>query len=667
MADFNAYPALDIRVPQMQPGPDLGNILEQANKIQAGRNENSLFPLKQQEEQNKLSLFPQQQEAAQTENAYNKLILGEAQQAQKYNNINRQLKGIAAQFKDDPKGAEKAWNTMMADPAFPEGKQWGEISANKLDTALKTYGQQEQTSTNRVRAATAVSQQQQQSGGNALSGGVGSGYSASQNSAFGQMNPQQTQGQVAAFNKMSDWLDKIGDSKDTAGEWNKELDNPNFRKVFGSDKFSWDRYKAIKDQVDSRKEAMAGLGVNAAQGLQNPRDPQKFQQSGDSIFVEHPYDYEHPLKEVGRGASKPNWQLDTYTEKNGETYPVYHDTTSGKQRIGDFPAVGGKYDTKGANAMSPEDRENAAQEIYHNVRKISDFAKTEAGGLNTRVKQLEESGAPAFGTTGKAGIDMSVPGYATKPVPGAGGLTQATIDEGSAYYASGLGFPAALGLGSAGPTGAQKQAIMNRSSERFPGVDLASNKAQAAAMIAATKKQVDVATTTERSLNNFDATFQDLVDKFKGKVNLYDVPLANLMANPAKYQIDPEDVAPFRASLNEVQREYNQINTRGGQLTDLVRKTTGDILPNNLSFNTMQKVHDALSSQGRIILKGDYDEVNKVSKMFTTSRGGTPLTPGGGSDLPAEAKAQLQEGKKTTFGNGQTWMLKNGQPVQVQK
>lgn len=270
MADFNAYPALDVRVPQMQPGPDLGNILEQANKIQAGRNENSLFPLKQQ--------------ALQTDNAMNQLILGEAQQAQKYNNINRQLKGIDAQFRSgDIKGAEQAWEAMKS--SFPEGKQWGEISENKLATAQKAYGQQELTATNRVRAGTAAAQQQQS--GNAFGGGGaggGAGYSPSQLDAVGKMTPQQTQqGPVANYHKAADEVAKIRNSKDPKGTWNNELlTNPEFAKVVGGEEFSWDNLDALKDALDARRDATAGFSLNAAQGIPNPKG--KMEIAGNNIF-----------------------------------------------------------------------------------------------------------------------------------------------------------------------------------------------------------------------------------------------------------------------------------------------------------------------------------------------------------------------------------------------
>jgi hypothetical protein len=37
----------------------------------------------------------------------------------------------------------------------------------------------------------------------------------------------------------------------------------------------------------------------------------------------------------------------------------------------------------------------------------------------------------------------------------------------------------------------------------------------------------------------------------------------------------------------------------------------------------------------------------------------------GGGELPPAARAQLQEGHETTFGNGQVWTLQNGQPKRI--
>jgi hypothetical protein len=86
---------------------------------------------------------------------------------------------------------------------------------------------------------------------------------------------------------------------------------------------------------------------------------------------------------------------------------------------------------------------------------------------------------------------------------------------------------------------------------------------------------------------------------------------------------------------------------------------------------------------------GFHDDTGFFSSANYTARGGvraaptrnqaapnlpTPQAPAGstapaktqGGGLPPEAITQLKEGHTTTFGNGQTWMLQGGVPVQVQ-
>ena len=62
-------------------------------------------------------------------------------------------------------------------------------------------------------------------------------------------------------------------------------------------------------------------------------------------------------------------------------------------------------------------------------------------------------------------------------------------------------------------------------------------------------------------------------------------------------------------------------------------------------------------------LKGQYTAGKSGQPNFP---GTTPTPQGGGSSLPPAARAKLKEGHVTTFGNGQKWTLKNGQPEQVQ-
>lgn len=59
----------------------------------------------------------------------------------------------------------------------------------------------------------------------------------------------------------------------------------------------------------------------------------------------------------------------------------------------------------------------------------------------------------------------------------------------------------------------------------------------------------------------------------------------------------------------------------------------------------------------------DYGEGVTSPPPATAPR--APARPAGAGGLPDRARAQLREGQPTTFANGQTWTLRNGQPVQV--
>jgi len=71
-----------------------------------------------------------------------------------------------------------------------------------------------------------------------------------------------------------------------------------------------------------------------------------------------------------------------------------------------------------------------------------------------------------------------------------------------------------------------------------------------------------------------------------------------------------------------------------------------------------QRRNDALTEQRQKIL--DQFSAGSHSRNDVNNPN-VPATP----SLPTEARSRLKEGTNTTFGNGQTWTLKNGQPVQV--
>ncbi len=778
MADFNAFPALDVRVPQMQPGPDLGSIFEQANKIQAGRNENSLFPLKQQ--------------AYQTENDMNQLTLAHVKTADQYANAHRKVQAIAAQLDSgDTKGAEKAWEDWASDPSTPEGKQWrGKLSDNSLDAASRYYAQQGQLAVSKASAAASAAQQQQQ--GNAFDGSgniVGSGVSASQNDFLAGQNPQQTDAIVQSHNKAAQEFAKLRSMPfdDAKAEWNQQLaNNPNFKTVVGGLPFSRDNLERVSAGLAARQQTYTSLGINAAEGLPNPREPLKLE-DGNAYDI---YNYTNPLvaespqsKEKTRSdkaheadereknaierlkASKAddNNSLGVQTywtdPKDGAVYPVLYDK-AGKATLGPYPSSGGgKYGAKAGMTGTPDElnaaaqnvrrggkindypastrlainklvedqnqqfgkpafgttgskendvsvegyatnqldgaggltqsavdsgadylhengefpkapgggaiskmqqtaianrsaekyigqaptkkggmteaqRQDAAQMIVFGDAKYSDFPKSEAGDLNSRVKRINESGNAAFGTTGSKEIDITAPGYATIPIPGTGGMTQSSIDSNALIYASNNGYPTGLGIGSGGPTGAQKKAYANRANEMFPGVDPTERKAKATALMRGMSDQTKYAMTTERALRNFEQTFQQLTDKYKGKINNYDMPIANAINNAKDYSLGKEDINAFKSALTDISAEYSILKSRGGQNTVEDKQTADRILNGNLSMKSLIAIKDELSELGTTIVQGAFNEANSAANQLSTTRGGAAIAPISGGGAP---------------------------------
>lgn len=79
-------------------------------------------------------------------------------------------------------------------------------------------------------------------------------------------------------------------------------------------------------------------------------------------------------------------------------------------------------------------------------------------------------------------------------------------------------------------------------------------------------------------------------------------------------------------------------------------------------LNSLQANMSPTPAQAQRIqqLEGEIQRRNQQA----VSGGGAQPAPGGGQ-LPAQARAQLKENVNTTFGNGQVWTLRNGQPTRV--
>ena len=252
--------------------------------------------------------------------------------------------------------------------------------------------------------------------------------------------------------------------------------------------------------------------------------------------------------------------------------------------------------------------------------------KTTTVKSNANVPVFNQIGN-AIGTTGFHYIDTSINGYYTKPVPNAGGLTQAAIDQAALQFAT-TGVMPSIGLGSTGQAAEKRNAIQNRAAELAGGSNISVNKGILAALSSSLKQQTEYANTVERSLANAENGFQQIINKFnKRGINQYDVPIANIIANAAKYNLGSGDVSAFKAALQEVANEYTQVFSRGGQVSDAVRQRAQDVVDGNISINNLKMVLDELQQQGSIVLAGAKNQVQNIQNQMNSLLMNQSLSP----------------------------------------
>ena len=234
-------------------------------------------------------------------------------------------------------------------------------------------------------------------------------------------------------------------------------------------------------------------------------------------------------------------------------------------------------------------------------------------GATTVLNSAGES--VAIGTTGNPGVDTSLKGYATATV-GQTGLTQASIDQAALSYAL-TGQMPSIGLGSTGQAGERRNAIMNRAAELDAGGNIQAHKAEIKALSESLDTQTAYAKQVERSMAAAHEGMQQVIDKFKEKgINTSSVTLINIIKNKAKYQLNPEDIAAFQAGLIEVSNEYQQVFSRGGQVSDKVRAQADKIANGDISLTALQSVGDELFAQAGIVKSNANTEVSRIQEQI---------------------------------------------------
>ena len=182
------------------------------------------------------------------------------------------------------------------------------------------------------------------------------------------------------------------------------------------------------------------------------------------------------------------------------------------------------------------------------------------------------------------------------------------------------------------------------------------------------------------------SSYYDTMDKnltalmdLSGKVDSTGSPLLNKVVRAWQQGVagDP-DVAKYVTYLNSVQSEFAKIQSgsMGNQaLTDSAKKEAADTISKYLGAGTIEAVADGMRGEGNNRLSSLHDQNTYLKQQLgikTPESAPMPGERGAVNQSSAQTPATktppaslLKEGVHTTFKNGQTWTLQNGQPVQV--
>lgn len=140
------------------------------------------------------------------------------------------------------------------------------------------------------------------------------------------------------------------------------------------------------------------------------------------------------------------------------------------------------------------------------------------------------------------------------------------------------------------------------------------------------------------------------------------VPVNKLLQMAAN-QWSPAQSRYFAANESFI-NAFAQTIGRGNQATTVFAQQRAQHLLNTAATaDQYVAIVDQLRKEAQAALAAAHDVQQDVTGMPGKS---APTTGGyGAPTLPPEARARLREGAETTFGNGQVWTLRGGQPVRV--
>lgn len=129
---------------------------------------------------------------------------------------------------------------------------------------------------------------------------------------------------------------------------------------------------------------------------------------------------------------------------------------------------------------------------------------------------------------------------------------------------------------------------------------------------------------------------------------------------------EPDDAVTRKKAMNIAQRNLSK--TAGTERVDVskVEKANEELrnrMLENRELRRIRKTNPTAYNEGVAKIKKEIETEFGIKPTLTIYDEAAPAAPAAASSTPPVSK--LKEGVATKFGNGQTWTLKNGQPVQV--
>lgn len=168
----------------------------------------------------------------------------------------------------------------------------------------------------------------------------------------------------------------------------------------------------------------------------------------------------------------------------------------------------------------------------------------------------------------------------------------------------------------------------NKTTGQYENIQTALQASTTTADSASLKEAQGYADTVQRSINTADANFTVLANLMK-KAGINDTgsPISNQLENKFKRGvIGNGDIAAFNSVLASVRAEYAQVLSRGGGVTDTVRKEANELIPADISLSQLAKVKNAIHTEGENVIQQARGQVQAIQQRLSQ-----PASTGGGS------------------------------------